>query len=266
MSLVENIVDSDLVLLNDGHVTRIPDVANQRPTAIDLSLVSPSVAIESDWNVEENCLGSDHLPILISLNEQVKNEENEVEDQIPKFCYNRADWDSYQQFLLSRDISSIEHNDLDIFYSNFTSAVLSAAEYSIPKIKTNIHSKHKGNVWWSSSCADAVAEKKQCFKTWIRQRTDDNFISMKKAKLHCNKVIAQAKKLYWDDYCRNKVSESRDICSVWKKVKEMKNGCNFQSYSVKINNNAFPSAADKAKAFLDLFTKIVCRHHFNHPF
>ena len=253
--LVENIVDSDLVLLNDGHVTRIPDVANQRPTAIDLSLVSPSVAIESDWNVEENCLGSDHLPILISLNEQVKNEENEVEDQIPKFCYNRADWDSYQQFLLSRDISSIEHNDLDIFYSNFTSAVLSAAEYSIPKIKTNVHSKHKGNVWWNSSCADAVAEKKQCFKTWIRQRTDDNFISMKKAKLHCNKVIAQAKKLYWDDYCRNKVSESRDICNVWKKVKEMKNGCNFQSYSVKINNNAFPSAADKAKAFLDLFTK-----------
>ena len=58
--LVENIVDSSLCLLNDGRLTRIPDVFIHKATAIDLSLVTPDLAVYT----EEDCLGSDHLPII----------------------------------------------------------------------------------------------------------------------------------------------------------------------------------------------------------
>ena len=43
--LVENIVDSSSCLLNDGRITRIPDVSTHKATAIDLSLVTPDLAL-----------------------------------------------------------------------------------------------------------------------------------------------------------------------------------------------------------------------------
>ena len=63
--LVENIVDSSLCLLNDGRITRIPDVSTHKATAIDLSLVTPDLAVNCTWDTEDDCLGSDHLPIII---------------------------------------------------------------------------------------------------------------------------------------------------------------------------------------------------------
>ena len=62
--LVENIVDSSLCLLNDGRITRIPDVSTHKATAIDLSLVTPDLAVNCTWYTED-CLGSDRLPIII---------------------------------------------------------------------------------------------------------------------------------------------------------------------------------------------------------
>jgi len=62
--LVENIVDSSLCLLNDGRLTRIPDVFIHKATAIDLFLVTPDLAVNCTWYTEEDCLGSDHIPII----------------------------------------------------------------------------------------------------------------------------------------------------------------------------------------------------------
>ena len=59
------------------------------------------------WYTEEDCLGSDHLPIIIELNENIKADEPEYEDKIPKFRYKHADWEAYQAFFLSSDINSI---------------------------------------------------------------------------------------------------------------------------------------------------------------
>ena len=49
-------------------------------------------------------LGSDYFPIIIELNENIKDDEPEDEDEIPKFQYKHADWEAYQAFLLSSEI------------------------------------------------------------------------------------------------------------------------------------------------------------------
>ena len=36
-------------------------------------------------------------------------------------------------------------------------------------------------------------------------------MSMKGAKIQCNIIIAQAKKIYWTEFCKNEVSESNDM-------------------------------------------------------
>ena len=83
--LVENIVDSSLCMLNDGRITRIPDVSTHKSTAIDLSLVSPDLAVNCTRYTKEDCLGSDHLPIIIDLNENIKDDEPEDEEKILNF-------------------------------------------------------------------------------------------------------------------------------------------------------------------------------------
>ena len=55
--LVENIVDSSLCLLNDGRITRIPDVSTHKATAIDLSLVTPDLAVNCTWYTERRLSG-----------------------------------------------------------------------------------------------------------------------------------------------------------------------------------------------------------------
>ena len=53
---IENIVDSSLYLLNDGSITRIPDISSHRCTAIDLSLISPILAPQINWETVPDSL------------------------------------------------------------------------------------------------------------------------------------------------------------------------------------------------------------------
>ena len=80
-------------------------------------------------------------------------------------------------------------------------------------------------------------------------------MSMKSAKIQCNRVIAEAKKSHWTEFCKREVLESKDMYKVWKKVKEMKNGYRLQVYSIKLENNDFPSGQNKAEAFVNLFAE-----------
>ncbi|XP_076061616.1 uncharacterized protein LOC143037363 [Oratosquilla oratoria] len=57
---------ADVVLLNDGGPTRMPDNPNYSTSVIDLSFVSPNIAGITEWAVLDDPLSSDHLPITIT--------------------------------------------------------------------------------------------------------------------------------------------------------------------------------------------------------
>jgi hypothetical protein len=50
------------VLLNDGSVTRL-GTQGQQHTSIDLTLISPNLAISAEWTTVKDTMGSDNLPI-----------------------------------------------------------------------------------------------------------------------------------------------------------------------------------------------------------
>ena len=250
---LENITDSKLALLNDGRITRIPDVSSHRPSAIDISLASPDLAMNIDWSTEDDNLGSDHLPVILKFNSV--NTENcfDKEDIITKFNYKLANWDLFCSKLMIYNIEHIKHDDVDVFYDNITKAIITAASESIPISKRKKKGKYAGNIWWTEDCKISVLNKKEKFKLWLKNKTEENFIQMKKAKIQCNKVIAKAKKDYWIDFCNKEVKESKDMNKVWHKLKEMKNGYKFPSYPIKIENNTFPTPFKKAETFLTEF-------------
>ena len=133
--LVENIVDSSFYLLNDGSVTRIPDVSKHRATAIDLTLVSPELVPSCSWETHRDSLGSDHVPIIITMAEKDKYRVNNKDEVVPKYNYKKANWGLFQNILSTQDFEKAKNENVDTMYSNFTGCVLSAANLSIPKIK-----------------------------------------------------------------------------------------------------------------------------------
>lgn len=130
----ENIVDSEMCLLNDGSITRIPDVSTHRPSAIDLSLVSPDLAVNTLWYVCEDTLGSDHLPIIIQLDEKIDYINSITEEKVPKFNYKFAKWDIFQFNLMESNVEDIPNVDINIYFSNFRNLILAAAEKSNSRI------------------------------------------------------------------------------------------------------------------------------------
>ena len=89
----EWIETNDLVLLNSNQPTRY-DKINQKMSAIDLTICTADLAQSTQWEVHDVPLGSDHFPINITIGNT--NVPIQTENQEPKFLYNEANWDQFQ--------------------------------------------------------------------------------------------------------------------------------------------------------------------------
>ena len=66
-ALIEFLSEKQINIIIDGQITRKTS-NNNRESAIDLGLVSSKLQSNSDSNVIDNSVGSDHLPIIITVN------------------------------------------------------------------------------------------------------------------------------------------------------------------------------------------------------
>lgn len=263
--LVENIVDSQLCLLNNGSYTRIPDISTHKPTAIDLTLVSPKMALLCTWETYCETLGSDHIPIIITVNKSPDFENSIEDDTIPRYDYKKARWSQFYNTLNGLNINLSQDDDINIMNAIFCTSVLQAADLCIPRLKKKGSKEHKhhGNIWWNEDCEKAVNEKKRLFKDYVHNKNkqdkntvDEKFKAMKNANIQSNRIIEQAKKEHWENFCKTNASNHKDTSAVWKEIKTLKNGIKLPEYPIVLKNNNFPSSTEKAEAFVDQFAKV----------
>lgn len=216
------IMDSDLILLNNGDFTRLPDRDTHSPTAIDLTLVSPDLYPDIEWNIEDDSLGSDHLPLSIEL--EVAGRASRAPPAIPKFLYDKADWNAFQKYIQNnyKETNSLDINEL---CDKLTSLILAAANAAIPRSRGAPEGK-PSNPWWTPECDLAVKNKKKMQRIWKKVRNNVNFMNMKGAKINCNKVIATAKLHYLQSKIMQEVHNPTDLGRAWKLVKKLKNKYN----------------------------------------
>ena len=126
----KKIADSNLVCLNDGSFTRIGNI-DQDDTAIDLTLTSPNTAINSTWEVCDDELGSDHIPIKISIDHEPSFFIDCVE-----FGYNtkKADWSKFTSLC---DVEAANYSkpsgSINERYESLRQCVIRSADISVPK-------------------------------------------------------------------------------------------------------------------------------------
>ena len=145
-------VANGLVLLNDGSHTRFNPATGGRSTP-DVTFVSADIASGALWTVDAN-LGSDHLPILITIPSKSQPQRKGR----GRFNYKKANWEGYEKTLTDligpwqEEAASLP---VDTLNTRLTSAIMKAAKRNIPFGRGN----RKREPFWNEDCEEAVQKR-----------------------------------------------------------------------------------------------------------
>ena len=131
-------------------------------------------------------LGSDHLPILLSVPLSPIFRPNE---RPPSFNFQKARWDRFASYFDSHCPSAEEYSSLPLSSAAalFTSLALNAAKSSIPFGRI----KRPPKAWWSAEVENAVSERRKAFAA--AHRSDEDRQAYISAFRRASSVIAKAK-------------------------------------------------------------------------
>ena len=139
-------------------------------------------------------LGSDHLPILLSV---PLSPVYRPYERPPSFNFQKARWDGFAFYFDSHCPSAEEYLSLSLSSAAalFTSLALNAAKSSIPFGRIKRHPK----AWWSAEVEQAVNEKRKAFAA--AHRSDEDRQAYISASRRASSVIAKAKAEAWQTTC-----------------------------------------------------------------
>ena len=165
------------------------------PFSIAPLLTSPlppsSLALSCSWEVLQD-LGSDHLPILLSVPHSPVFRPNE---RPPSFNFQKARWDGFAFYFDSHCPSAEVYSSLSSAAALFTSLALNAAKSSIPFGRI----KRPPKAWWSAEVEEAVSERRKAFAA--AHRSDEDRQAYISASRRTSSVIAKAKAEAWQTTC-----------------------------------------------------------------
>ena len=242
-SFVEELEAGELVILNEGAPTRVPDAECHGPSAIDLALVSEGLAASAEWDRGADTLGSDHFPILVSVALEPKREP--VAGR-PRYRYDKANWDAFQAYLEQAALVHATSSDPDEEARVLTECIIGAADASIPKSKGTL--SRKGVPWWTKECLEAVRNKRRCYNRYLRTRSSEDHLAMKASASAVKKVIAGAKR----DYILS-CSHGGSISDTWEGLKKLRGTWRPASRPITLNGVHLTTDQAKGKAYRDFF-------------
>jgi len=209
------IENHDLVLLNDGHGTRICQNGTLSP--LDLTFVSPALALQCQWSILESDCGSDHFPIKITLDQM---EFIAPPLRLPRWNLRKANWEAYQLDCNRLINDRLVSTNVDEFQFQITSTILAIAGEHIPKVEPSI--SKPGKRWWNDQCKLAIRAKKKAYNRARRTRLPSDYCLFKQKRAIAHRITRQAESDYWKSYCSS-VTKDTPLTNIWKTVKKLSN-------------------------------------------
>ena len=185
------VISSDLLPLNDPDTPTLLHRSSGSRSSPDISFAPSTLAFSCSWEVLQD-LGSDHLPILLSILLSPVFRPNE---RPPSFNFQKAHWDGFASYIDSHCPSAEEYSSLSLSSAAalFTSLALNATESSIPFGRIKCPPK----AWWSAEVEQAVSERRRAFTT--AHRSDEDRQAYISASRRASSVIANAEA--WQTTC-----------------------------------------------------------------
>lgn len=245
-TVLEYVVDHNLVVINSGEATRM-NPANGNLSSIDLSIVSSEIACKLDWSVHNDSRGSDHFPIMVSLigiraTHQTKRRQ---------WRYNVADWKNFEKFIDMRcdGIESVEE---------FSGVVRSGATKFIPRTSEKVGKKSV--CWWTTEVKQSVKYRRKMLRK-VKKLPDDHPDRVNAVKLfqlarnNCRRVIRKTKKECWEDFVHS-FNPDTPVSLIWRKVNNLSGKKRGGTPTLRLNDRIVDNPKEIANALADHLEKV----------
>lgn len=229
LDIIEN---NNLVLLNNGQPTTVGSLS-WRPNALDLSIVSSSLALSCDWSVYNDPLGSYHLPVIINItnnnnffaNVSIQNNL----PQCPKFPnYNLVDWKKYQDKteLLLSSFGLASYSPLEA-YTMFCKILHCAIESSLlseysPSNSVSLNKKQNRKSplpWWNTKCSEAVKNSKNAYINFKNDPSELSYLEFKRLQALKKLTLKQERVKSWATLCSS-FHRCTPLSVIWKYMRK----------------------------------------------
>ena len=195
-------------------------------------------------------LGSDHLPILLSVPLSPVLRPNE---RLPSFNFQKACWDDFASYIDSHCPSAEEYSSLSSAAALFTFLALNAAKSSIPFGGI----KRPPEAWWSPEVEGAFSERRKSFGA--AHRRDEDRQAYISASRRASPVISKAKAEAWQTTCSSlsPKSNSKSVHSLLRSI--------AGSSSSSSSSPNFPNCSSPRKSASVYATYLRCHFSVSQP-
>lgn len=238
------IADGSLIVLNNGTHTRV-DLYTGKTSAIDLSIVSESLARRLSWEVIDDSCGSDHFPIVIRDTDKL----TEPEQKRPRWKFNNADWKKFQEALYVPNTVNAEA---------FEIAVVSAAESSIPQTGTKVN--RRAVHWWNEAVAKAIKDRRKALRKLRKLNKDDPRKAralevFKAARREARNAIKAAKAQSWSAFVTG-ISPALNTREIWRRINTFRKGNSSTIKKISTSEGVVENPVQIANILADQFYRV----------
>jgi len=210
--MIENfILANDTYLLNTGSATHF-NIQNGSTSCIDLTLCSPELAVDLEWESMYEVFGSDHFPIVISKN-LVEPRTKEA-----RFVLEKADWKTFEALTSFNIDMDYDFENINDMLQHFNSHIIRAATLAIPQTSTTI--SYNPVPWWNDACTETRTQKKHALRRYQRSRTIGDKIALKRARALARRTQRQSRRELWQNYISS-INSKTPLNKIYKKVKKI---------------------------------------------
>jgi ribonuclease HI/exonuclease III len=256
-TIFETILNSqDICLITPTDLGTRIDPASGKISTIDLTMTSSELASSATISIGPS-LGSDHLPIILTLNTTPAR----ISRQPPKWIINENKWGDWNHLidtaLIELKFSEIQNPEAatTAFMTGLNGANEKCFKKSNPSRARN---SEPSRPWWNAECNTLVKNARIALRNWCKSPTSLHLrTEWKKAEALKKRHIIKAKKEAWSSFISN--LGPQDQPRLWTFTKSMLGkGSNLSPDGPLISNNSttINSPKEKADLFLDRFSSV----------
>lgn len=256
--IVQQFIDqNNMVLLNTGKFTRMPTVAGQRPSVIDLSICDPEIGHLLDWDTAEDTYTSDHYVIIIDL--FVKSNSDSTRKRLN---VNKTDWSIFRK---EANLSGInfDQSNSEIF-GEIISVITNAANLSTPTSGGKMHKKSVP--WFNVEIKEAIKNRKKSLKKFYRHISVENLINYKRDNARSTYLIKKSKKESWEKYISG-INPNESCKNIWSKIRRIEGrGKSNQILSIQKYDSVTMDSEEIANSIGEHFEKASSNNSYDELF
>lgn len=118
-----------IVMLNNGSLT-FHSASHNSNSVIDLTIIHSSMALDFNWEINEDPWESDYFPIRISFNRP--QDSSRPLKRLPRLYSCKIDWDIFQINMDQSTKITSDFGGVDVVYSSFVAIIENALTIATP--------------------------------------------------------------------------------------------------------------------------------------